>query len=504
MFPLCSDADSNKSHYIGTVGCLILLLLIAAITRIPFMINGFGEPDSARILITAIDSSKYNVLNEYQIDVVPGYAAMLAYLLKTNGSNYSAVLNAMNLINVIIGIAIVIPGFYYLKSITKDIVISFYAILMFLFAPAIWQASLYGFPTLISLFFLITSLWFFTLFYDVESNLKYVYIVLSLFCIVFLFIIKADILLNLGAFIGTALIKKYDRKNILFVLVYIAIAFISCLLVRKIFFGVSGSAQTGSIAGIWSFITLFKRLSGQSWYITHIKPILYATGFMTCVLFVFGIVTNYIHNRRYLLLCICWVVPPTIFWSLLSENSTRHNMASVLPEVLLVVIFISYIFNKTVRYKMALILVVVSMLITSNILLSKPSSDFVSPSANIFKSSKLYSEQSNRFAENVKDIFNGQQRKICFMGGWENPFVIFEILNNSQSYKVERLKESDHYRIEMTAKDGKDYTWVVIYPRGATKEEAVRSALEKYKDYDFSDYLIVTSLSGLGIETEKL
>jgi len=502
-WPQINDEEYNKSIHCAPSTYLVLLLIIAAFTRIPFAIHGFGESDSARILITAIDSVKYNVLREYQTDVVPGYTAIVTYLLRIFGNDYNAVMLSMNYLNVFLGICIVIPSYYYIYSITKNGIVSFYTTLMFIFAPAVWQASTYGFPSLISLFFLTTSLWSFASFYDTESKRRYIWLAVSLCCIFLLFIIKADILLNIGAFLGTATIKGNGRKNALFALIFIAASCLGCLLLRGLLFGVSDSAQSGSINGVLSYITLFKHVKGQSYYTTHFQPILYGTGIATIIVFILSIVPNYIHNKKYLLLCVLWIGPPTIFWSLLSENTARHNMASVLPEVLLVVLVVSLIASK-VSAKKYILSGSILMLIAASIFTTKPSTNFISPSGNIIKSSKMYTDQSARFATNIENLLILQKSKICFLGGWENPFVIYEILKNSKSYRVERLKEWDHYRIDMTAKNGKNYTWMIIYPRGATKEEGIQNALIQYKDYNLSDYLIVTSASGAEIQTKHL
>ena len=84
---------------------LLILLIVSIVSHFPFILKGFGEPDSARIAVSIIDRIKHGhdgaLANLYFIDVIPLYALFLTWIIQLLDHHYVLLPVIMNYTNAI-------------------------------------------------------------------------------------------------------------------------------------------------------------------------------------------------------------------------------------------------------------------------------------------------------------------------------------------------------------------------------------------------------------------
>ncbi len=466
---------------------LPLLLFISILLHFPFVFNGFGELDAARIAVSVIDMINNGSLaafaNFYFTDVIPLYILYLKLFMRLFNYNYSYLPIIMNYTNAVIGTLIIIPAFLLIKNLFNNPKIAFCVILVVLFAPSFYQSTIMGFPHLISLFFLIISFLLYLSGIGQTNNrafLLYMFFTCIFLTIAFLF--KSDYILATGFYIGLLLIRKINNKiKIITTIIIIIISGILFLVFRKLILGPTGGTTMSSEEfSKWYHFFITIPVTFKSLYI-QVRPVAYAFGMAT--FFLSPIALLYLlYKKRFdvVIFVLSWAALPTIFWIFIGGNNARHNMLSVLPVVTLVIWFFYERFKKGV-------VILAVLLILANYFILHPSFSILRPSGNLLKSNFLIKERMLRFQADARKIASLDDKKIAVIGYFHNPHVIFEILSKQGPYKAQKIGRED-YRIEID-----DREFVFIYFILSKPDDLIPELSKVIKKYNLYNYTFVSA-----------
>jgi hypothetical protein len=470
------------------------------VSRFPFVLNGFGEIDAAKIAVSVIDMLKNGpnaaFSSYYFTGVIPLYIFYLQSWMKLLDYNYSYLPVVMNYTNVVFGILIVIPAFYLLMKLFRSTIVAFCTVLALIFAPSFYQATIMGFPHLIAFFFLLVSLCFYLSGLDHSQRGKvYFSMFLSCLFLTVAFLFKSDYVLASGVYIGFLFIRKInDRKKISSAFLIVLISGILFFLFRHLILG-PGSGATMSKEGMAKWYDYSLAIpTNPAYLIRQVKPIAYGAGLFTFFLGILSLVYHIVKRRLdVLVFIVSWAAVPTVFWIVMIGNNARHNMLTILPVLAIIII----LFNE-IKPKYTVLLTL--LLIIGNFSVTAPSSSILTPSGRLFKSQSMVKERMERFRSSARQIANINAGKIAVLGYFHNPHVIFEIMKSSSSYKAFKIGRED-YKI-ITGKREFIFLYFAVKPENIVEE--IKYFMNKY---DINDYLFVSAtydlrpLRDLGLKT---
>lgn len=478
MLALSGNWRENKSYY------LPLLLIISIVSHFPFVLNGFGELDATRIGVSVIDIIKHGsegaFINFYFTDVIPLYILYLKLFMKLTNLNYEYLPIIMNYTNAVFGTLSIIPAYIVINRLFNNPAVSFCSVLALIFAPAFYQSTIMGFPHLISFFFILTSFCFYLM--SLDHNRKdfiYPWMILSCLFLTVALLFKADYILGVGAYIGFLYIRKIkDKKKIVSTFFIITVSGLLFLILRHLILGSTGGA-TSSSTGMTDWYNFFIGSSPTSiiYLKRQVKPIFYAAGIITILL---GIIAFIFHlakrNFEILIFIISWTALPTITWIIIHGNNSRHNMFSILPFLVMIVMLF---FEKAPKY----ILILAVMLILGNYFITSPSSSILTPSGNLLGSHSLLENRMIELHSKAKEIANIDDDKIAVLGYFHNPYVIYEIMRSAPYYEAVKMGRED-YKIKTADKE-----YMIFYVDISEPESAVESILTRF---DLTNYVFVS------------
>ena len=489
----------NRSYHLPT------LLLISIAVRFPFILKGFGEMDATKVAISVIDmithGSEAAFANFYFSDVIPLYILYLKWFMKLLNNNYSYLPIVMNYTNAILGTLIIIPSFLLINNLFKNSIVAFCSVLALIFAPSFYQATIMGFPHLVSFFFVLMSLYFYLGGIDHDDNNK-VYLLMFLSCIflTIAFLFKSDLVLISGAYFGFLLMRKArDKMKIASAFFIILTSGVLFLFFQQLILGQTGGT-TMSSDGMQKWFDFFYTglgtITSPALFKIQITPIMYGAGIVTfCAGVVSFIYYLFKRNMDIIYFIISWAAAPTFLWFIIGGNNARHNMSTVLPLLVIIVIFL---YKLSPRF----VIVLTVMLILGNFFVSSPSPAIVRPSGNLFKSHTLLEDRMSEFRSRADEISNIDEGKIAVLGYFHNPHVIFDLMCSITSYEAAKIGRED-YRIKS---GNREYVFLYI-DRSTSYDEMIDIAINTYK---LNNHLFVSATYDLeplrqrGLKTKTL
>jgi hypothetical protein len=428
---------------------LCILIVASAVCRTPFIFQGFPEFDAACIAVSIIDFINHgkdgNFTDLYFLDVIPGYYLYIKLFMNILGNNYTYLTTVMTYTNVVFGSLLIIPCYYFIKTLLNNKSIAFFTTLTFIFAPVIFRHTIFGLPPLIPLFFFITSLYFFLVWLD---NSQYTYLILSFFTLTATIFFKSDFVLASGAYLGLLCMRGIkERQKIVLTLCVIAFSIISFWLLRQWTIGNQyAGPDLGSTTSISNFIkwwerffmplyTKFYNKNYISIFQTQVRPIIYGMGIVNFLAASFAFVYYFIKKRYDILFfVISWSALPTALWLIMYPNSQKHNMLSVLP--FLIIIF-SLIYEKSPR----LVVLVSAILVFGNFLLTYPNPLTNSKGVGFFKNEIQVSNRVNELHSVAKRIAHFKDDKIILAAPALKPYLLYEYFSSMPNYKTEKIDD---------------------------------------------------------------
>jgi hypothetical protein len=484
---------------------LFFLLIISAASHLPFVLKGFGEMDATKIAVSVIDiinnGSEAEFANIYFSDVIPLYILYLKLSMKLFNNNYSYLPLVMNYTNAVLGTLTIIPAFLLINTLFRNSTIAFCSVLALIFAPSFYQATIMGFPHLVSLFFLLVSLNFFLFAIDHENkNTMYPFMLFSSVSLTFAFLFKADFVLATGSYFGFLLMRKVkDKFKIINTFLVIFIAGILFLLFRHLILGpTEGTTMSADGMSKWFdfFFTGLGIITSPALFKYQITPIMYGAGMVTFFSVIASLI-YLIYKRDYniLIFIFSWAAAPTFLWFIIGGNNARHNMLSVLP---LLVIIVICLYRLSPRF----VILLTTMLILGNFFVTSPSSSITRPSGNLFKSHNILENRMVEFHSRAKEIASIDEDNIAVLGYFHNPHVIFELMRSVPSYEAVKIGRED-YRIKTS-----DREYVFLYiDRNLSYDDIYDISINTYQ---LNNHLFVsatydlTPLSQRGLRTKTL
>lgn len=485
--------------------CLFLLLIISILTHFPFVLNWFGEMDATKIAVSVIDiinnGSEAAFANFYFSDVIPLYILYMKISMKLLNNNYSYLPLVMNYTNAVLGTLTIIPAYLLINKLFNNSAVAFCSVLALIFAPSFYQATIMGFPHMVSFFFVLMSLYVYLTGLDHNTN-STVYLLMFLSC-VFLtiaFLFKSDYVLVSGAYFGFLLMRNIrDREKIASAFIIVFISGVLFLLFRHLILGPTGGT-TMSAEGMSKWFDLFftglGTITSPALFKIQITPIMYGAGIVT---FCAGVVSfiYYLATRKLdiIFFIISWTAAPTFLWFIIGGNNARHNMLSVLPLLVIIVIFLYKLSSRFV-------IVLTVLLILGNFFVTPPSSSILRPSGNLFKSYTMLEDRMSEFRSRADEISNIDEDKIAVLGYFHNPHVIFDLMSSVPSYEAVKIGRED-YKIKT---GNREYVFLYI-DRNLSYDDIMDIVTNTY---NLHNYLFVsatynlTPLSQRGLKTKTL
>ncbi|MBI4683409.1 MAG: hypothetical protein HY757_09970 [Nitrospirae bacterium] len=401
--------------------------------------------------------------------------------------DYSYLPLVMNYTNAVVGTLIIIPAFFLIKQIFRNPAIAFCSVLALIFAPSFYQSTIMGFPHLIALFFLLVSLNFYLSGIDnVQKTRGYFFIFPAGVSLTIAFLFKSDIVLVTGIYFGLLIMRKVrDKGAIAGSFLMILMSGVLFLFLRNMILGPS-SGTTMSKEGLskWYAFSLILP-SAIGYYIAQAKPIAYGAGIAT---FCMGLISFifYLFKRRsdVLAFIISWAALPTVFWLVMIGNNARHNMITVLPVLVIIVVLF---FEKAPRYATVLTI----LLVLCNFFLTAPSFSILRPSGSLFKSNTLLEDRMDTFQSLAKEITNIDENKIAVLGTFHNPHVIIELMRSTPSYKAVKIGR-ENYKMQIGDKEYVFIYFVVVKPEDM--EEGIDDVI---REYHLENHIFVSVTYGL-------
>jgi hypothetical protein len=475
----------NNSHR-----SLVILIILFIISHLPFVLKGIGEPDSARIATIVVDriihGTDSSLTNYYFTDTIPLYIHYLIWVLKLFNNNFSYLPAIMNYSNFVFAALTVIPSFLLINNIFRNSAIAFYSVLVLMFAPSFFQSSIYGAPHLIAFFFFVTSLYCYATWLDnFQEKGNYSNLIFSSIALTITMLIKSPIVLAGGIYIGLLFLKKVkDIKVIILSVICLLFSLLCFIGLRQLLIGPTGGS-TSSPVELLAWIKHFFTIPSPSFIARQIKPPIFGAGILTSLL---GIISfgYYIFKRKtdMLIFVLSWVAATNFFWFFVLGNNARHFMVSLLP---LIVMIIMYIYERSHRFT-GLFTV---LLILGNYFILPPTSSTYYPSGNVFESAILLEKRNEQYHNIAKEIVRINHDKVAVMGSFNTPYVVYELVSSLPYYEGELLTSTEKAIISIRSVN-KEY--IIFYLASDNPRVNIERALT---EYDLKEYVLVSSVYDL-------
>jgi len=234
------------------------------------------------------------------------------------------------------------------------------------------------------------------------------------------------------------------------------------------------------------------------YFIAQAKPIAYGAGIATSCIGAI-IFTYYLLKRRLNILAfiISWAAVPTLFWLIMIGNNARHNMFSVLPLLAIIIVFFH---DKAPKH----IIILTSVLVLGNFLITSPSYSILKPSGNLFKSNQLLEDRMNLFRARAREIAAMDEKKVVVLGTFHNAHVVYELMMSSPSYEAVKIGR-ENYKMQIG-----DREYVFVYFVAIQPGDIETGVSQLLNENELRDHVFVSAsydlqpLDALGLKTKKM
>jgi hypothetical protein len=393
------------------------------------MIPGFGESDAARLAVLAAEwhETGHMASHFYEPRTSPLYIHTIKLLMDV-GVPMRGVPPLINWVNVILSGLVLIPLFFLWRRLS-DVSTAVIACILITVAPAFWAAAIYGMPHLPAYVFFVSSLLFYIQALGSGTRALPLYVaavVLGILAVM----LKADIILCFGAYIGAAFcLGRLTRVSLTVALAIPLIAFVTTVTyTRLITPSATGIAQT---VDVWSqtFPFTLKSITDA----TNRSVLIQTAGraLTAAIIVSLGFLATRRGQRHRLVFVLVWALPPILFWGLKMGNSARHMMSAYSALLFLVAVALVTLFRRrSVRWSALALLVVVNLLMGPSV------GSSIAPASRPFRvKSSVEQFQGYRHAVGQLYALFDADRKL-YVGGSTNPYVIWESLLRADSFRV--------------------------------------------------------------------
>jgi len=422
-------------------GLLLAGLMIIFVLHAVSMIDGFGEPDTARYGVLAEEWHTTGLIHSYSyhLRTSPLYLHSIKLLLDA-GLPLAAVPAVLNWLNVIMGSLMLVPLYLLWRRLTRPSA-ALLGCLLLTVTPAFWLANIYGAPHLPSFALFVTSLWLLAGWAsDGGDKMKSGRFIGAAVLAVLAVALKADLILCFGAYLGLMLcLGVLTRRNLIISLALPVVSLALVVLYARVI--TADMPMLTAAAGEWSKTFPFTLEAVTDTYnrmvpVRSVGIFLYA-GAMA------SLVVCLVRRRhlKVLLFTLCWALPLLLFWSLKMGNSARHMMAGFCPLMFVGAVTAVETF-KSPKLRWPVVLVILA----ANFFIS-PKGGTISPTANLIKLNRIVEDFAyvrHTFAKAFADLVDVDNK--LYIGSTTTAYVEFESFVRADSYQVLNV-EPKIYRV---------------------------------------------------------
>jgi hypothetical protein len=321
------------------------------VIHVALIVPGFGEDDSARIAVDAIgwhfNGYVWFESTEYRMRTSPLYIQGLKTAMDL-GMPLRRIPALMNFSSVLASLVAVTTAYLLFRSIVGRAAAAI-ACALLLVSPAFFLAGIYGMAHVPALAAWFVSLFLFGMALDHPENRRRFLVLTGLSTVLafMAFAFKADLVLMGLAFPGLALVK--DRISLRTVAAACAIVIVG-FSAQVLYGSLSASAPPRQVAPVPQSVSSFVKLSLRRYPLDlrimtdkdTLGAITHSTGPFLFAVVLVALGAEFVRRGglRLALFVSGWALPLMIFWSTISGNSARHNLAALAPLLLLVALLL--------------------------------------------------------------------------------------------------------------------------------------------------------------------
>lgn len=425
------DPAADRAGRSPAVPLLMAAVVLSFLAHAPFVLEGFGEGDAARLVNQAAGwhAAGELTIHEYTSRVSPLYLHALKALLSL-GVPLRLMPAVVNWTNTVFGSLTLLPLYWLWEQIAgRRAAVA--GIVLFWFGPAFWQAHIYGMPHLPSFAFFVTAA---ALFCDGLARPRRDAIPRfagAAVLMVFAFGTKADVVLCALALPALALRQKeYRVRNVVTSVALVAGGLLSALLYSHLFvepFGGWGVAEAGNWSQRFPFtIQAILDTGNRNRTPLAVGPVLFLVAVASVV-----VAAARRRHRGLLAVCLAWSAPAMLFWGLKMGNSPRHLMAAWSAVMLLAGAIAADVFRRNGALGAA-----VAVMVLANYFSANPNGDTLNPSPRLVASADRFDFRINRIHARSREFANLSATRKLVVSYTTNPWVLFETLASAREYSI--------------------------------------------------------------------
>ncbi len=423
----------NKPNYhLYVFFTLIALVIFHLSIHIPFiMTDSFGKVDAAKLANDCIKASYSGFHDlEYSINSCPFYYHVLTFLIRSHLISPPDIPSWMTFASLTSSAVVTLTLFILVFRLTSSFIAALSASLLLQVMPVFWQNSVYGFPTMVALAFLMISLVSFQSALNVQSGKRKYLLFVGAFVLYLLAIMtKLDTVLVSAIYCFLVWQSRNILKTrLIWIVCLTVIAGVAFLLTKQYAEFLNISQETAYNSDLTAFESNWRPSYRVLLSKSNLLIIAKSVGFLSIPISMIALAV--IGWRKKWISTVIWLMlsalPLVLFWGIRPGNSARHNLIPAL--FLCILLALPFTLPNWRRWIWAMLLCGVVLI---NYFYFSPHVSQRSPSGNLVASTVLLKERMQYPHLAGKRIAILPHKKIAFIGNSHvQAFFRFELLSN--------------------------------------------------------------------------
>jgi hypothetical protein len=424
---------------------LLSCVIVSVVVHGVFVVDGFGESDSARLGVYAIEWYHAGTFSTYSYAVrtSPLYIHGIKALLDLGVSPLS-VPPMINWFSVILASLTLVPLYYLWRNLLgrRAAVV---ACVLFFFTPVYWLASVYSMAHLPAFSLFILSLLLFQLAAANPNGRQILLFTGSAVAAIATVTTKSDLILCFGAYLGIAYYERFlSRRTVVVALLMPVFSMIAVTAYTQLI--TADLPPLGASAADWTrrFPFTLESVLDRDNRLVPLNTV--GWFFYAAVVASVGVCIIRRSYWRLLAFAALWALPALLFWGLKMGNSARHMMTPFCA-LLAVTAAVAVTVIRDKRW----LTVAVGVLIIANYFIGERDGGTSSPTSQLHKISRavgIYSRHRHKVARAFV-TFRADQK--VYSGSTTTPYVAWEAM---AKFDFAQITETDPVVYNLWNKDG--------------------------------------------------
>lgn len=438
-----------------------LLLLAAFIMVIIYrnfflLVDGLGEPDAVRFIYNAIvwHHSGGIEYGRSQATISPGYLSLIKHLISA-GISYDKVIIIMNSMNAACSALLLLISFFFFR-LFHGYMIAFACTIMLSFVPSLFVLSIYGFPTLLAYTAFCISILIFVQSTILSNKLSIPFMLTAMLTLCIGTILKADIILLSGGYIGVLIAFGQASKNkVARALLIITAGAIAPIIFKLALMPTENISMVNSLPLTHKWNDNFPSSFAYFFSAENINIILKSIGPVFSILALLGIFYSAKNSstRRMAWVFILLALPLVLFWGPRPGNSARHMLGLAVPSIMMIGVLFHPLKHwnlpKTAIFSCTVAAILLNYFSTS------ASSSTVAPSSRLLASAILLKEKVSDHMSHGTSIADNAEGKTFLIEDYSVLYSAYNVLTRAQSVAM-IPNDGDHFHeLNITFNNGK-------------------------------------------------